>query len=355
MKPKTYLMWSLLVVMVMIIVACQPAATPAPQEADAQKFLLGMVQHSSIPYTQQMRDGFEAACKDIGADKVTCEYAAPATINPEAAIGMFEGQMLKGANAIILNAAPPEAWTEIVKTATDKGILINALNNYPPVESGFSVFVWPGEVQMAEALANEFFAQLKASGVDGGQIVFGICAPGYIGQEQRADGWKKACANQGDFECVGPLDSGHSVELSYAFWETTILQYPDAVGFAGNCAFDGPNLAKLKVLLNADWGIATFDLEPETLAAIEDGTITVAMGANPYLNAYVATMLAFQHLENGTKPKQGQIRTIPELVTVTNVSEFLQREKTPDLKHEYTRGVFNDNFKDLDAMIGNFE
>ncbi|MEN4100309.1 MAG: hypothetical protein ROW52_10335, partial [Anaerolineaceae bacterium] len=68
MKPKTYLMWSLLVVMVMIIVACQPAATPAPQEADAQKFLLGMVQHSSIPYTQQMRDGFEAACKDIGAD-----------------------------------------------------------------------------------------------------------------------------------------------------------------------------------------------------------------------------------------------------------------------------------------------
>jgi ABC-type sugar transport system substrate-binding protein len=349
MKPKTIYLLSLLVVVSMLLVACQPAAPapeqpaeqptqpPAVEEPEPQRFLLGMVQHSSIPYTQQMRDGFEAACTDIGADKATCEYAAPETINPEVAIGMFEGQLQLGANAIILNAAPPDAWAEIVRNATGRDVIVNAVNNYPPPESGFSVFVWPGEVQMAEALGNEFFAQLKASGVNGGQIVYGICAPGYIGQEQRADGWRNACNSQSDFECVGPLDTGHNVELNYAFWETTILQYPNAVGYAGNCAFDGPNLARLKVLNNADWGIATFDLEPETLDAIEEGTITVAMGANPYLNAYVATILAFQHLENGTKPAQGQIMTIPELVTVTNVTEFLERERNPNLKHEYTR------------------
>lgn len=385
---KTLWILSLLVIVALVIAACQPAPAPtaesaaeepaaeepaaeepaaeepvaeepeeapAEEEPAAEKFLLGMVQHSSIPYTQQMRDGFEAACEDIGEDKVTCEYAAPETINPEAAIGMFESQMQMGADAIILNAAPPEAWTEVVKTATDQGILVNALNNYPAPESGFGVFVWPGEVQMAEALGNEFFAQLKASGVESGKVVFGICAPGYIGQEQRADGWELACENNPEFECVGPLDTGHNVELDYAFWETTILQYPDAVGFAGNCAFDGPNLAKLKKLNGASWGIATFDLEPETLDELAAGTITVAMGANPYLNAYVATMLAYQHLVDGTPIPQGQIMTIPELVTSANVGEFLDRENDLDLKHEYIRNLFNENFADLDAMIGDFE
>src|SRR5690554_2960482 len=113
---KTLWILSLLVIVALVIAACQPAPAPtaesaaeepaaeepaveepvagepeeapAEEEPAAEKFLLGMVQHSSIPYTQQMRDGFEAACEDIGEDKVTCEYAAPETINPEAAIGM---------------------------------------------------------------------------------------------------------------------------------------------------------------------------------------------------------------------------------------------------------------------------
>ena len=370
MKQRFLVLLSLVAVFGLLFAACAPAqpAQPSPaveeeepaeaveaeeEEAPAEGFFIGHVQHSSIPYTQQMRYGFEAACEDLG---VECEYNAPETINPEVAIGMFEAMMQKGADAIILNAAPPEAWGEVVKTATDEGILVNALNNYPdPEVSGFGVFVWPGEVQMAYALANEFFAQLKSQGVEGGQIVWGICAPGYVGQEQRADGWEMACSEQSDFECIGPLDTGHSVELDYGFWETTILQYPDAVGYAGNCAFDGPNLAKLKVLNDADWGIATFDLEPETLDAIADGQITAAMGANPYLNAYIATKLAYDHLVSGEPIKQGQIQTLPELVTAENVEEFLAREDDLALKHEFTRDLVEAEFADLEALVGPFE
>jgi ABC-type sugar transport system substrate-binding protein len=311
-----------------------------------------MVQHSSIPFTQQMRDGFDAACADLGAQ---CEYNAPETINPETAIGMFDAMVTKGADAIVLNAAPPDAWGKPVSEATAAGVMVNAINNYPPVDSGFSVFFWPAEVPSAKALADTFFEQLRASGVEGGQIVFGICAPGYVGQEQRADGWEQACAAQSDFECIGPLDTGHNVELDYAFWETTVLQYPDAVGFAGNCAFDGPNLARLKASTGGDWGIATFDLEPETLQGIADGVVTVAIGSNPWLNAYLATLHAYQHVSSGETSPQGQIDPGPELVTPDNVTAFLERENDKELKHEFHLQLIQEQFSDLNSMIGDFE
>lgn len=359
----------LLGILALLVVACQPAATETPatteevatteepssqdeeQQTDTEmdsEYFIGMVQHSSIPFTQQMRAGFDAACEDL---PISCEYAAPETINPETAISMFEGMVTKGADAVVLNAAPPDAWTTVVTSAVQDGILINAIDNAPVAETGFGVFVAPSEFGTAKALANEFFAQLKANGVDGGKIVFGICAPGYVGQELRADGWEAACSEQSDFECVGPLDTGHNVELDYAFWETTTLQHSDAVGFGGNCAFDGPNLAKLKVANDAEWGIATFDLEPETLQYIQDGVIDVAMGVNPWLNAYLATRLAYEHLVSGQPIPQGNIDSGPELVTADNVTAFLERENDLALKHDFHMELMDQDFQDLDSLI----
>ncbi len=363
MSRRTMLYLTLLLVSVMALAACTapvavPAAAPeaaADAEAPAaagDEIFIGMVQHSSIPFTQQMRDGFDAACADLG---IQCEYNAPETINPETAIGMFDSIVTKGADAIVLNAAPPEAWERVVKEATDAGVLVNAINNYPPPASGFGVFFWPAETPSAKALAETFFDQLRASGVEGGQIVWGICAPGYVGQEQRANGWEQACAEQSDFECVGPLDTGHSVELDYAFWETTVLQYPDAVGFAGNCAFDGPNLAKLKDSSGGEWGIATFDLEPETLEGIQSGVVTVALGSNPWLNAYLATKHAHDSLLSGEPVTQGQVDPGPELVTPDNVTEFLERENDSELKHQFHLDLIEQQFSDINALVGPFE
>jgi ribose transport system substrate-binding protein len=363
MRRKLFIVLALLALVVLAIAACQPAAPEeeaaeeepageemAGEEADDEIFI-GMVQHSSIPFTQQMRAGFDAACEDF---PIECEYNAPETVNPETAIGMFEAMVQKGADAIVLNAAPPEAWETVVGDAVEQGVLVNAIDNFPPAETGFGVFVSPSNEATAYALANEFFDQLRSQGMESGEVVWGICAPGYVGQEERADGWQRACDDQDDFTCVGRLDTGHNVELDYAFWETTVLQYPDAVGFAGNCAFDGPNLARLKIETGGDWGIATFDLEPETLVGIQDGTITVAMGINPWLNAYLATRLAYEHLVSGEPISQGQIDSGPELVTADNVDAFLEREDDLELKHDWHLDLIDEMFSDLDSLIQPF-
>jgi len=353
----------LVLLLALILGACTPA-TEAPVETEEEEmeetevvdeeedsFFIPMVQHSSIPYTEQMKVGYEAACDDL---PIECEYNAPETIDIEQEIGMFESMLQKGADAVILNPASPDAWTEVIKTATDEGIPVNTIDNVPESESSFNVYVAPDTKATAVSLAETFFSILADKGVTEGQIVWGICAPGYTGQELRADGWEEAFANQQgtNFESIGPLDTGHSVELDYAFWETTVLQYPDAVGFAGNCAFDGPNLGKIKELNNADWGIATFDLEPETLEFIQDGVVDVAMGINPWLNAYLATQLAYESLSEGKElPKNSQIDSGPELVTQENVDAFLEREEDPQLKHDYHMDLMEENFTDLWSLI----
>lgn len=369
MKSKFLLIFSALLVLAIVFGSCTPAPVEeaaAPEEEEVvveeveevveeaeemEKFFIAMVQHSAIPYTEQMKVGYDAACEDL---PIECEYSAPETINIETEIGMFESVVQKGADAVVLNPASPDAWTEVIKTAVDQGVMVNNIDNVAEAGSGFNVFVSPDTKPTAVSLAEEFFALLAADGITEGEIVWGICAPGYTGQELRADGWEEAFANQTDtnFTSTGRLDTGHSVELSYAFWETALVKYPDAVGFAGNCAFDGPNLGKLKVLNEADWGIATFDLEPETLEFIEEGVLDVAMGINPWLNAYLATQLAYDHLVSGEPlPQNSQIDSGPELVTSENVADFLAREKDLDLKHTYHLDIIAESFTDLDSLI----
>lgn len=378
-KSRLFIVYTVLMLFVLVLGACAPTAIQAPAEETEEETVveeteemveeeaaeeeateevtaeempfIPMVQHSAIPYTEQMKVGYDAACEDL---PIECEYNAPETINIETEIGMFESMLQKGADAVILNPASPEAWTQVVKTATDAGVIINTLDNVPEAESGFNVYVAPETKATAVSLAETFFSLLAEKGVTEGQVVWGYCAPGYSSQELRADGWIEACENQDgtNFECIGPLDTGHSVELDYAFWETTVLQYPDAVGFAGNCAFDGPNLGKIKQLNNADWGIATFDLEPETLKFIEEGVVDVAMGINPWLNAYLATELAYESIVNDEPlPQNYQIDSGPELVTVENVAEFLEREEDSDLKHEYHMAIIEENFSDLFSLM----
>ena len=368
MKQKFFLILSAMLLLAFVLGACAPVAeeaapaaeeaapaaeeaAPAAEEAMEEKYFIAMVQHSAIPYTEQMKVGYDAACKDL---PIECEYAAPETINIETEIGMFESVVQKGADAVVLNPASPDAWTEVIKAAVDAGVIVNNIDNVGAPESGFNVFVAPDTKPTATSLAEEFFKLLTAKGVTEGDIVWGICAPGYTGQELRADGWEEAFAAQTDtsFTSIGPEDTGHSVELSYAFWETAVVKYPDAVGFAGNCAFDGPNLGKIKELNAADFAIATFDLEPETLEFISDGVIDVAMGINPWLNAYMATQLAYEHLVSGEAlPSNNQIDSGPELVTSVNVADFLARENDLDLKHSFHVTEYADKLADLDSLM----
>jgi ABC-type sugar transport system substrate-binding protein len=366
MNKRFYVLTTMLMLISLVLASCAPAVAPtaAPAEPQVEQpteaavnqpaeedLFIGMVLHSSIPFTEQMRKGAEWAAKDYG---VEFEAVAPATVDPEAAMAMFEGLVSKGAEGILLDPAPPDAWTSTIQKAVDAGVVVTNVDNQALPESGMSLFVGPEEFDAAKTLGELMIEQLNKEGITSGKVVFAICAPGYPSQEQRASGFAAAFEGKSEWELVGPLDSGHNVELDYAFWESTTVQHSDAVAYVGNCAFDGPNLAKIKQASGGEWLIGTFDLEPETLQAINDGVIAVAIGANPWLSSYLATRAMIEHFVYGKDMPSGWIDSGPEPVTSDNVEEFLEREENPEGQHEFFLEIIENDFSDLNSLVKAF-
>jgi simple sugar transport system substrate-binding protein len=329
----------------------EEAMTEEPtEEATAEEVYMAMVMHQAIPYTAQIQAGWEAFCES--QDDLVCDYAVPDSVDPQTQIGMFESFVSKGAQGIVTNCVPADVWVEPVKAARERGILVNSVDVACLPESEFNVQVGPLYFSQGQVFAKGFFDELEAKGVTEGTVVFGYCAPGYQSQEDRMATLLAECEERGTYECVGNLDSGHNTDLNYSFWENATIRYADAVAFAGTCAFDGPNLMKLKQLTGADWEIGTYDLEPETLEGLQSGEIMIAIGNNPFLNGYVAGQLLYEHLKSGEPlTEAGLIDTPPELVTSRNVDEFLALEGDPELRLQYTQQVIEEMFPNLDEAI----
>ncbi len=325
-------------------------AAPAEEEAAAEEIYVAMVMHQAIPYVAQIQAGWDAFCAQH--DDVVCDYAVPDKVDPETQIGMFEAFVSKGAQGIVTNCVPADVWVEPVKAARAQGILVNSVDVACLKESTFNVQVGPLYRTQGELFAEEFFNALEAKGITEGKVVFGYCAPGYQSQEDRMATLLEECESRGTYECIGNLDSGHNTDLNYSFWESATVQYSDAVAFAGTCAFDGPNLMKLKRLTGGTWEIGTYDLEPETLEGLQSGDIMIAIGNNPFLNGFLAGELLYQHLKSGEPlPEGGLIDTPAEVVTSENVEEYLALEADPQARLEYTLQVIEEQFPDLDAAI----
>jgi ABC-type sugar transport system substrate-binding protein len=309
-----------------------------------------MVMHQAIPYTAQIQAGWDAFC--ASKDDLVCDYAVPDSVDPQTQIGMFESFVSKGAQGIVTNCTPADVWVEPVKAAREQGILVNSVDVACLPESEFNVQVGPLYFTQGQVFAKGFFDELEAKGITEGTVVFGYCAPGYQSQEDRMATLLAECEERGTYECVGNLDSGHNTDLNYNFWENATIRYADAVAFAGTCAFDGPNLMKLKRLTGADWEIGTYDLEPETLEGLESGEIMIAIGNNPFLNGYIAGQVLYEYLKSGESlPEAGLIDTPPELVTSRNVSDFLALEEDPELRLEHTQQVVEEQYPDFSEAI----
>ena len=366
---KTKLMWGLSLVLVLsLLAACAPAATApaeaeapaaeeaapaaeaAPAEETAEKLFIGHVNLAAFPFINQLKTGYEFACEDFD---LNCEYSAPEAPNFESQAAMFEAIRSKKPNGMILNPVPPENWVTLIRQTVDQGIPVVTVDVPFPKGSGASVFVSPDNFEMGKILAEELVRQLTANGVTGGQVVIGICAPANTDLQLRANGYKEAFVGMTEWEIVGPLDTGDETEKDFAFWESALSKYPDAVAFLGSCSFDAPNLSQLKKQKGGDWLVVGFDLEPETMEGLSDGSVAAAMGANPYLSTYVATAYLADHLTSGEPlAVDGWIPTSPELVTAENVQEFLDRENDKAALKQYYVDLFKANFEGkMDSLV----
>jgi ribose transport system substrate-binding protein len=77
--------------------------------------------------------------------------------------------------------------------------------------------------------------------------------------------------------------------------ENALLQYPDLAAFVGIYSYDGPAAGKALKVTNVvgKVKIVAFDLAPETIALLKEGTVSAAIGQRPYYMGYLSVYILY--------------------------------------------------------------
>jgi ABC-type sugar transport system substrate-binding protein len=305
-----------------ILVSLVAAGTTAAQDDGAKQpedVLLGFVMHNfGSSFTVTIKEGAEDAGKDFG---ITVEVTGPTAFDPPTAISMFENLLAKQPEGIVVVPNPQAPWTPVLNQYAEEAKIIMVANGDAP-GTPRQAYYGVDEVEFGRSEAR---AVLDA-GVTEGKVVVGTCNPSVLPLQQRFQGIQEIFADYPGIDLVGPIDSTAEQTTNFAAWENIVTANPDIKAGIGLCTFEGPSFAQLMPTLDFDFVTVTADLIPETLQAIQDGSVTAAVGQHPYLQGYLPIHDMAQYVLYGVPLPSGAVQLPAEVVTADNVEAVLQRE-----------------------------
>jgi simple sugar transport system substrate-binding protein len=274
-------------------------------------YKISMVIHSdpSGTYWGVVKKGAEDAARDLGIS-----FDIQGSDDPAKQADLVEAAIASGADGIAVTFAAPDAMAGPVGDAVAAGIPVVGL------DSGINDW--------------------KAAGAIGfvGQDEY-IAGRG-VGERLNDEGLSKVicaiheAANVAlDDRCRGIEDTfeGEVVRLQIEFNDPVGSQATIKDALEADPDIDGivllnPDMATESALpaveeVGRDVKVATFDLGPDVLTALEEGRMLFAVDAQPYLQGYLAVLMLVLNLENLNTIGGGQpVLTGPGFVTAENAA-----------------------------------
>lgn len=326
MKKRNHVVVFVALMLTLAMVA--PVAAQGDEQLQPEEALFGFVMHNfGSSFTVTIKIGAEDAAADFG---VGIEVTGPVSMDPPTAIAMFENLLAKQPDGMALVPNPQDPWISVLNQYAEEANIIMVANGDAP-----------GTPRQAYYGVDEFeFGRAEAqavinAGVAEGKVVVGTCNPAVLPLQQRFEGIEEVFADYPDIELVGPIDITAEQTTNFAAWENIVTANPDIKAGIGLCTFSGPSFAQLMPTLDFDFVTVTADLIPETLQAIQDGSVTAAIGQHPYLQGYLPIHDMAQHVLYGVPLPSGAVVLPAEIVTAENVDAVLQRENDADYQEEW--------------------
>ncbi len=283
----------------------------------ARDYRIVVVSHgqSSDPFWSVAANGVQTAAEDMG---IEVEYQAPGTFDMVEMSQIIDAAVASQPDGLVVTIPDGGALGGSIQAAVDAGIPVISMNSGSDVFKDFGVLVHVGQT--------EYEAGLIA------------------GQEMAAAGVTNAlCINQEvgntalDDRCQGFTDGlGGSVEVvAVELADPTGAQATVAGKLSSTEGIDGilalgptgavPTLAAVEES-GVDLSLATFDLGPEVLAAVDSGQMLFAIDQAQFLQGYLSVTLLTQFLDTGAVPLGSVDRVIltgPQLVTADTAASVI--------------------------------
>lgn len=303
------------------VIAFSMLGIVAPTSTSAQDSQLRfvMVTHgqASDPFWSVVQKGAAQAESDMG---VSVEYQAPTTYDMVAMSQMIDAAVASEPDGLIVSIPDGEALTPSIQGALDAGIPVISLNSGYDTSKKLNLMTHVGQTEYDAGVGGG--QRLGESGVT--KAICLIHESGNAGLEERCKGFADGLAKSGGTSEELVVDLNNPTEAQQRV--TAALQAdPDINGIMAL----GPTGATPALQAIQEAGVvdsvklATFDLSPDVLQGIKDGTVLFAIDQQQYLQGYLPVVLLTLYQRNGNTPAQDIIMTGPGYVDTSNVDQVI--------------------------------
>ncbi len=300
----------------------------SPREKAAEEMTFAIIpMFLGHPWFVRCELGAERAADELGISYV---FIGPEKADAAKQLDIFNDQVNKKVDAIILAVSDAKAWERPVQDARDKGIPVFGFDIGAPntiwLASGWET-VQSG-INIGEGLAKEIGGQGKVA------ILTGSLGSPFLAERQKSI--EDTLAKYPGIEIVGVFATEDDYEKALGQCESVLQAHPDLAGFASTVTTGIPAAAKAveNAKIGGDvaiWGVA---LGKQNAEYIKKGWVNGALILDPAKMTYLGVKIAYNYLTNdGQLPKPGDDfgwAGVPTTLPEKNATYALDVLLTPD-------------------------
>jgi simple sugar transport system substrate-binding protein len=274
------------------------------------------------PFWSRVKRGADDAAEVVKAGGGSVTWLGPKNydnLGPDAA-KLVETALSQGADGVVGPDWVPDAQDAAFEKVVSGGIplvIYNAGGQDAADKLGAINYVGSDEFTAGQA-GGEFFGESGQTNV--------LCVntlPGAANTEARCEGIADGISGSGGTSTQLPLPSskfGDPTAVSQAI-KAALLEDDSIDGVATISAGDATSAAS--AIKQGDMGekvaLGTFDLDPDQLDRIKDGSQLFAIDQQPYMQGYLAVSMLYANIQWGLELPQKPLLTGPAIISADNV------------------------------------
>ena len=293
-----------------------PSCASGGDGADEPLLRFVVVTHgqASDPFWSRVQQGARQAGRDVG---VRVEYQAPESFDMVTMGQLIDAAVASQPDGLIVSMPDADALGLPIERARKDGIPVISINSGYDHAEEFGMLVHVGQTEYEAGY--ESGERMAASGVSKA-----LCINQEVGNlalDRRCEGFAAAMATSGAksellaVELADPTESEQRIRAA--------LRRDDEVDGLLTLGPTGalPALRAVEAERKGDAvSLASFDVTPEILSAIEGGDMLFAVDQQPFLQGYLPVVLLALHCRRELMVANDVVRTGPGFVTPDNVA-----------------------------------
>lgn len=310
----------LLLVVVLMLGTVVSIGVASAQDDDQDELRFVVVTHgqASDPFWSVVQRGTAQAEEDMD---VTVEYQAPATFDMVEMSQLIDAAVASDPDGLVVSIPDADALGPSIQAAQEAGIPVISINSGAEASQEMGLMLHVGQTEYE-------------AGLGGGQRMgeAGVTTAICLIQEAGNAALEERCRGFTD----GLAETGGTVEnLVVDLNNPTEAQQRVEAALTANAEVDGimalgptgaaPALQAIESLgVQDDVVLATFDLSPEVLEGIQEGTVLFAIDQQQYLQGYLPIVLLTLYQRNGNTVANDVLMTGPGFVDASNVEQVIE-------------------------------